>query len=175
MKYRTYLLILLLGFLLLESCANNAEKKKLLLAVTELEEQVLSDTTSLLDRTKGMALIQAYENYANAMAQDSLSAEYLYKGAEIAMNMQMAGQAIEYHQRILNNYPDFGKRSYCLFLQAFIYENQLQQFETAKSLYLEFVQKYPDHPLADDASVSVANMGKSLEELIQSWETKEKN
>ncbi|MBT4401208.1 MAG: tetratricopeptide repeat protein, partial [Bacteroidetes bacterium] len=115
----------------------------------------------------------AYENYANALPEDTISAEYLYRAAEIAMNLQMAGRAIEYYQRILNNFPDFDKRSYCLFLEAFVYENQMQQYETAEKLYLEFIEKYPDHPLADDAEVSVQNMGKSLEELIQSWESQE--
>jgi len=172
---RTYSIVLIAGILFSVSCNNNSEKKKLASDVSELESVLLTDTSSLLDRNKALELIQAYENYANALPEDSLSPEYLYKGAEIAMNIQMAGRAIEYHQRILNNYPDFDKRSYSLFLQAFIYENQMQQYETAKKLYLEFIEKYPDHPLADDAEVSVTNMGKSLEELIESWGTKEEN
>jgi len=173
--FRTYSLVFIAVILLTVSCNNNAEKQKLASAVTELEAVILSDTTSLLDRGLALELIQAYENYANALPQDSLSPEYLYKGAEIAMNLQMAGRAIEFHQRILKNYPDFDKRSYCLFLQAFIYENQMQQYETAKKLYLEFIEDFPDHPLADDAEVSMANMGKSLEELIKSWEAKDNN
>lgn len=174
--FRTYSFVLIAGILLsVSSCNNNAEKKKLASDVAELEAVILTDTTSLLDRTLALELIQAYENYANALPGDSLSPEYLYKGAEIAMNLQQAGRAIEFHQRILINYPDFDKKSYCLFLQAFIYENQMQQYETSKKLYLDFIEKYPNHPLADDAQVSISNMGKSLEELIKSWEAKEEN
>lgn len=175
MMFRTYSFVLIAGILLSVSCNNNAEKKKLASDVSELEAVLLTDTTSLLDRNLALELIQAYENYANALPEDSLAPEYLYKGAEIAMNLQMAGRAIEYHQRILNNYPDFDKKSYSLFLQAFIYENQMQQYETAKKLYREFIEIYPEHPLADDAAVSISNMGKSLEELIKSWEAEEKN
>lgn len=175
MNIRIYSTILIAGLLFAISCTNNSEKKKLSQAVIELEAVIMTDTTSLLDRSKALELIQAYENYANALPNDTLSAEYLYKGAEILMNVQMGAKAIEFHQRVINNYPEFDKIPYCLFLQAFIYENQLQQYETAKQLYLKFINEYPDHPLADDAVVSVENMGKSLEELIQSWEAKENN
>lgn len=154
-------------------CAGNAEKKKLKAEVDDLEAVLFGDTSAMPDRSLAMQTIQAYENYANAVPDDTLSPEYLYKGAELAMNMQMAGKAIEYYDRILNNYPDYNKISYCLFLQAFIYENQLQQFEAAKKIYQKFIDKYPEHPLADDAAVSLQNMGKSIEELIESWEAKE--
>jgi len=49
----------------------------------------------------------------------------------------------------------------------------MQQFETAKKIYQKFIDMYPKHPLADDAAVSLQNMGKSIEELIESWEAKE--
>lgn len=175
MKPRIFNLAFLLVLLIASSCAQNAEKKKLANEVIRLETEILSDSSGILDRNKGLEMIQAYENYANALPKDSLAPEYLYKGAEIAMNLQMAGTAIEYHQRILNNYPDFDNRAYCIFLQAFIYENQMQQYEPAKKLYQEFIDSFPEHPLADDAAVSISNMGKSLEELIQSWEKKENN
>lgn len=170
---RRYSTIVIAVFLLTISCTNNSEKKQLAKAVTDLESVLMTDTTSILDRSKALELIQAYENYTNALPDDSLASEYLYKGAEILMNLQMGAKAIEYHQRIINNYPEFDKISYCIFLQAFIYENQMQQYETAKQLYLKFIDQYPDHPLADDAEISITNMGKSLEELIQSWEARE--
>ncbi len=164
-----------LSVCLMWSCGNQKEIKKMSSAIARLEAEVYADTSSIADMSKAQELIQAYENYANALPEDSLSPEYLYKGAEIAMNLKMSGRAIEYYQRILNNFPNFDKRSYCLFLMAFVYENQMQQYETAKKHYLDFIEKYPDHPLADDAAVSVQNMGKSLEELIKSWEQKENN
>ncbi len=175
MKTVKFFTLLILSAIILGSCGNQKEIKKLTATIDELEALVISDTASLADLTKAQELIQAYENYANALPTDSLAPEYLYRGAEIAMNLQMAGRAIEYYQRILINYPDYPKASYCVFLQAFVYENQMEQYDTAEKLYREFIQKYPNHPLADDAQVSIDNMGKSLEELIQSWEQKENN
>ncbi len=165
---RISVIVLILS--IIAGCKGNSEHKRLISEVERLEASLFGDTTAMPDRTLAMETIQAYENFANAMPDDTLSAEYLYKGAELAMNLQMPAKAIEFHQRILNNYPDFDKASYSLFLEAFIYENQMQQYENAKKLYNQFIEMYPDHPLTDDAEVSLQNMGKSIEELIESWE-----
>ncbi|MCD6346040.1 MAG: hypothetical protein J7L96_01335, partial [Bacteroidales bacterium] len=127
MNMRT-VLIISLSVVLFWSCGNQKEIRQMASKIAELEADVYSDTSSIADMSKAQELIQAYEDYANALPEDTLSPEYLYKGAEIAMNLQMSGRAIEYYQRILNNFPDFSKRSYCLFLQAFVYENQMQQY-----------------------------------------------
>ena len=154
------------------SCNVDKEKKTLRSKISELEAFTYSDTTRQLNRDKAMELMQAYTDFADSYPDDSLTAEYLFKGGEIAMNISMPGPAIEYFQRILNRNPKFDKVPYCLFLQAFIYENQLGQLETAKSLYQQFLDLYPDHEMAKDARASIDNMGKSLEELIKEWESK---
>ena len=171
------ILALLTSILLsgLFACSGNSEKKQLQAEVDRVEDLIYGDSLGIPDRSLALELIQAYENYANAFPEDTLSPEYLFKGAEVAMNMNMSGKAIEFHQRILNSWPEYGKTSYCLFLQAFIYENQLQQLEVAKKLYQEFIDRFPNHPLADDAQVSLDNMGKSIEELIETWEKQQKN
>ena len=165
--------LLLLPVLAMISCGSNKEIKQMHKEISELEGGLFADSLKPVDRLKAQEMIQAYENFVNAYPEDSLSAEYLYKSSEIAMNLQMSGRAVEGYQRILTDYPDFDKSALCIFLQAFVYENQMQQFEEAKSLYREFLEKHPGHELAEDALVSIQNMGKSLEELIKSWEKAE--
>jgi len=167
-----FALILLLAVIIV-SCGDNREKKQMRQGITDLETSLFADSLAPVNRLKAQEMIQAYENFVNAYPEDSLSAEYLFKSSEIAMSLQMSGRAVEGFQRILDNYPDFDKYASCIFLQAFIYENQMQQYDTAKQLYQEFLNKYPSHDLAEDAMVSIQNMGKSLEELIKSWEGSE--
>ncbi len=159
--------------IIIYSCGANKGKKQMRQEIVRQETSLLSDSLGPIDRLKAQEMIQTYENFVNSYPEDSLAPEYLFKGGEIAMNLEMSGRAIEGFQRILNNYPNFNKAALCIFLQAFIYENQMQQYDTAKSLYLEFLEKYPSHDLAEDAIVSIQNMGKSLEELIKSWEDSE--
>lgn len=166
-------LVLLLATITLVSCGPQKEKKQMNENISNLESLLFSDSLGPIDRLKAQEMIQAYDNFVSNYPDDSLSAEYIYKGSEIAMNLQMSGRAIEGFQKILTNYPDFDKRALCVFLQAFIYENQMQEYDEAKALYREFLEKYPGHELAEDALVSIQNMGKSLEDLIKSWEESE--
>lgn len=159
--------------LMLVSCADDRERAKMVDGINDLEAGLYGDSIGPIDRIRAQEMIQAYENFVLAYPDDSLSAEFLFKSGEIAMGLQMPGRAIETFQRIRNNYPDFDKSAFCLFLQAFIYENQMGQFDDAKRIYQEFLELYPTHDLAEDALVSIQNMGKSLEELIQLWEQSE--
>jgi TolA-binding protein len=162
-----------LAVLLVAGCAGNAEKRKILDRIEAGEAKIFGDSLKAMpDQNTGMEMIQAYTDYANAFPDDTASAEYLFKGAEIAMNMKMSAMAIEYYKRIASAYPTYSKVPYCIFLQAFILENQLSQFDLAKGLYEEFLQKYPDHVLARDAQSSIDNMGKPIEELIREWESR---
>lgn len=166
------LILLILPGILLASCTGSREKRKMTGLISEMEAKLYGDTVTIMDNSRGMEMIRAYTGFADAYPDDTASAEYLFKSAEIAMNLKMSGMAIEYYKRIIGAYPAFKKVPYCIFLQAFILENQLQQYDQAKALYEQFARQYPNHPLADDARLSVENMGKPLEELIKSWEQK---
>jgi outer membrane protein assembly factor BamD (BamD/ComL family) len=167
--------VLLVLALMTLGCGQGAEKKKLTDRIAAGEAKIFGDSLSTIpDQNTGMEMIQAYTDFANEFPDDTASAEYLFKGAEIAMNMKMSAMAIEYYRRIIDSYPNYSKVAYCLFLQAFILENDLKQYDQAKQVYQDFVNKYPNHVLAKDALASIQNMGKPIEELIKEWEQQNK-
>jgi TolA-binding protein len=88
------------------------------------------------------------------------------------MNMRRPQATIALFDRIINEYPDYEKSPSALFLKAFVYEDQLQDLENAKHYYELFLEKYPESEFADDAEVSLQNLGKSPEELIREFEEK---
>jgi len=55
-----------------------------------------------------------------------------------------------------------------LFSIAFSYENNLNDFEQARIYYNQFLQKYPNSDLAEDAKLSIENLGKTDEEFLES-------
>lgn len=167
------IILFVFSIILISACNGNSEKKKALGRIEAGEAKIFGDSLATIpDQKTGQEMIQAYADYADSWPADTVSAEFLFKGAEIAMNSNQPGLAMEYYNRILLNYPDFKKRPYCIFLQAFILENQLNQYEQAKARYQEFIDKYPDHVLVKDARASIQNMGKPIEELIREWEKK---
>ncbi len=60
----------------------------------------------------------------------------------------------------------------CIFTEAFIYENNLNDYGKASYYYNLFLMKYPNHPLAESASAGIKNLGKPLDQLIHEFEAK---
>ena len=117
-------------------------------------------------------LVQAYIDYADKVKNDEESPGYLFKAANLAMNLNQPEKSLELFNRIIYQYPNYEKVPDCLFLMGFIYENQLQNYGKAKEIYESFLAKYPDHEFADDASISIQNIGKPLDELVKEFEAK---
>ncbi|MCB9087706.1 MAG: tetratricopeptide repeat protein [Calditrichae bacterium] len=74
-------------------------------------------------------------------------------------------KAVEYFQKVYNDYPNGLLSSKALFMTGFINANYLQDFEKARESYSLFIEKYPDHELAKDAKFELDLMGKSPDEL----------
>ena len=117
-------------------------------------------------------LVLAYVTYAESIKDSEEAPKYLYEAANLAMNLNNSDQALELFNRIIYQYPDFEKVPECLFLMGYITENNLQNFGKAKEIYEDFIARYPDHEFADDARISIENMGKPLEDLVKEFEAK---
>lgn len=164
--------LLLIAGLMFNACSNPKADKKA--TITSMEEELFSDESKMINRTQADDLIALYVGYADEFPQDTESPEYLFKAGDMAMNLNMPRKAIVVFDRILTDYPDFEKAPQCLFLKGYVYENNLGDLQTAKSIYEEFLVKYPDDEFADDAAVSIKNLGKSPEELIKEFEEQAK-
>lgn len=164
MKHTKALLLIAFISAILLSCSSDPKEKQLK-AIEKLEKELYADQA--LNKEKGLHMIDTYVNFSKQYPEDTTSALFLFKGAEIAMNLQLGTQSIFYYDKILSNYPDFYKTAECLFLKAFIYENQLANLEKAKVFYSQFLAEYPNHPLAKDAEASIKFLGKSPEELVK--------
>jgi len=157
----------------LVSCSSPKEKLKS--EIKSTEDSLFSDETKMVDRTMAGELIDKYVEYADAYPKDAETPEILFKAGDLSMNMNMPRKAIQLFDRIMNNYPEFEKTPQCMFLKGYIYENDLKDLKTAKQIYEDFLKKYPDDEFADDAEISIKNLGKSPEELIREFEEKAKS
>jgi tetratricopeptide (TPR) repeat protein len=135
------------------------------------EKKVFAPEQNKLQKQDALELVSLYEEYANENPADSLSPEYLFRASDISMNLGQAGRTISLFNRILSEYPDFKKAPTSLFLLAFVYEDQMKDFANAKKYYELYLAKYPDSEFADDAEISLKNLGKTPEELIREFES----
>lgn len=169
-RYRLKGFLLFAVILLISSCnSTSGEKEK---TIANLEAELFDNDAIFTDegKKKAMDLVQLYLSYAEKNPDDTLSPTYLFKAADITMNLGDPGKAIGIYNKIIYTYPDYPKLPECHFLVAYIYENFLQNYGKATELYEQFIQKYPDNEFADDAEMSIKNMGKSPEELIKEFE-----
>lgn len=139
-----------------------------------LEKQMSSKDFKFDDKGMQVAndLIKAYVSYADTIKDPVQSPAYLFEAANLAMNLNESQEALQLFNRIIYQYPDYKKAPDCLFLMGYIYDNSLQNYGKAKEIYEEFLAKYPTHDFADDARVSLDNLGKPLDELVKEFEAK---
>ncbi len=159
-----YLILALVTGFVLTGCQSPRQE-----AIGEIEqlENDLFGEDGVLVREHIDKLITAYLGFAEEYPDDTLAPQYLFKAGDIAMNTNRSNQAITYYGRIINEYPDYRKVPEAMFLQGYVYENNLGRLDKAKSVYQEFLEKYPDNEFADDAQVSLKYLGKTPEELIE--------
>lgn len=169
MKSKLYILLSLC--LLAVACTN--KKQKQADDIIKLEESFYK--LNKPDQISGNQLIRAYAEFADQFPDDSLSPVYLFKAADLAMNLEFSELAIQYFDRVQNGYPKYEKAPECLFLKAFIYENKLHSLELAEKNYRLFIDQYPDHALAKDAQAALKYLGMSAEDLVKLFQEQGSN
>ncbi len=138
--------------------------------ITTAEDNLFAADQGFIDKVKALDLVDMYEEYAYKYPEDSMAAEYLFKGAEFCLNLGEGMRSIGLYNRVINEYPKFRKIPECVFLKGYVYENYLGDIENARIIYTEFLEKYPENEFADDAAISIQNLGKTPEELIKQFE-----
>lgn len=149
------------------------DQEGLLAKVNEFEGKVFKPDGTM-DVTNANLLIDGYILFGDSYPEAAESANLLFKAAEVSLGMNQATRSLALYEKVYTNYPEFEKRPFALFLQAFIYENNLGRLDDAKATYEKFLVEYPEHAMADDATYSLANLGKSPDELIKEFEAKNK-
>ena len=167
---RNSLLVLFMAIAII-SCGPSSKQDASM--IKEKEEALFSADEGFVDKEKALELVDMYVNYTDSYPADSMAVEYLFKAAEFCLNLGEGQRAITLYDRVINEYPDFRKVPECLFLKGYVYENYLGDLENARLIYTEFIETYPDNEFADDAKVSIQNLGKSPEELIKEFEAQQ--
>ena len=162
-------LIILAGITV--QCSNDPKSR-----IKELEKKIGSENFTLDEKGMQLAdeLVKEYISYADSHKDSPEAPDYLYSAADLSLNTGKNKEALDLYNQIIYKYPDYAKAPECLFLVGYIYENYFEQYGKAKEIYESFLEKYPNHDFADDAAISIKNMGKSPEELIKSFEEQNK-
>ena len=171
---KAHLLIIALAGIILYSCDgfNGNSDASLEDQINDAERALFSDSIAKIDKRKALDIVNLYQDFAEAYPDDPRSPEYLFKAGDLSINLNRPTKTIHIFETLISRYPESEKAATSLFLKGFVLEDQMKDFDEARRVYEEFLEKYPDSEFADDAEISIANLGKTPEELIREFEQK---
>jgi tetratricopeptide (TPR) repeat protein len=175
MKYFFYSLITVLA---LSACTDARTKQLNEIARLDntLMEGIRKDVTKI-DKETAKSLIMASEAFVAQFPQDTAAARVLFKAAEINKGIGEYGKAIQLWGNVHDKYPTFKRAGDAIFMQAFTFDEDLHDKESAISYYKKFIDNYPEHPLKSNAGqlLTMLEGGKDLNDIIKEFEKKNKS
>lgn len=171
MKSLKFALFLIIGGLLIGLSACKNEKERQYDEIVSIEKSLFGDRTSFNDSIARIYLSKT-DAYVKNYKEDEHTPDLLFKSGEVLNGLQSYTFAIRKFQEVYLLFPKHSKASESIFLCAFIYDTYLQKYEDAGRYYRLFLKKYPNHPLAKDAKISLDNLGKTPEDLVKEFELK---
>jgi len=161
-------LVVIALLLLLAACHPKADWS--VVKIERMEQTLLNNAQQgRVDSMSVVRLLDAYENFADRHTNHAKSPEFLLKAADFYRYMGKPLRSIVMYDMIYTNFPNFEKRPFALFLQGFIFENEVHNIDAAREKYHQFLKQYPDHKIADDVRTSLRNLGKTPEQLVQEF------
>lgn len=138
------------------------------------KEKVLLDTVNYnLNTDTANILITEYQEFVKEFSNDSLSPIYLLKAADLCISTKKYETAAKLYNKVYSNYPNYEKAPQALFLEAMTYSDFIKNESLGKLKYKEFIKKYPNHELINDAKKSLEFIGKSPEEILNILQSKD--
>ena len=151
--------ILLLAIMALISCQSPKEKQ-----IDRIKSLEVSDSSFNVNIMT--ELNTAYIDFTEKYPDDAHTPEYMLKAAQRSSVLGKPNESISLFNKIIEKYPNSNFCEEALFLKAYTYENNLNETDKAKETYEEFIKKYPKSQLVEDAKLSLQNVGKSPEEIM---------
>ena len=162
---RTIIFITLLT--LVFSCSKTDPKKQILKLEKELTEAYRKGDTEKVKKV-GEEAIKVYETLAKISQDPEEKATYIFKAAGYYISIfKNFDKAIYLLDKLIEKYPQTHISERAFFLKAYIFANELRKLQDAEKLYKEFLAKYPNSDLAEQAKQELRHLGKSPDEILK--------
>lgn len=125
-----------------------------------------------LDPIKADMAITSYSEFIEKFPDDSLTPDFLFKAGEVATANLQYKQAVGYYKGLATRFPDYKYKEEAWYLQAHIWDNFLNNDDSARVIYEAVIQKFPSSHYAQDAKAAIQNLGKTDEQLIEEFKKK---
>ncbi len=169
------ILFISVATLLLAACnvKEGSVKNVLVDEISTYEKALIDSINYNINTDTAKVLIIKYQNFAIQYSKDSLAPVFLLKAADLCISTKDYNNAVKLYENVYTNYSDYEKTPQALFLQAMTYSDFLKNESLGRAKYQEFINKYPNHELTDDAKKSIEFIGKTPEEILDILQAKD--
>ena len=170
MRYLSFCLLLVT----LVSCTSQKERDVIEIKTNlDLVDQGFNDNK--LDTAASRKAETEIKAFVAAYPEDSLSAGYLFKLGMLYQKQRNFKEAIDAFDKVYTDYPTTGYSRNAVFLQGFLYANELNNLDKAKEKYELYLEKYSgiDPKMTSDVQMELQNLGKSPDEILKEIQAKE--
>ena len=114
--------------------------------------------------------ILKFQEFAGFYPDDPQAPDYLLKASDFSYQTKQFEKSVKLLDRIIHNYPDYSRLEDVYFNKASHIDFELRDTTRAKEAYREFIDKYPESELVDDAESRIKYISYSAEDLIEMFE-----
>ncbi len=152
------------------SFPSEAEMDKKLTALIQQQSKISTDSaTQKINQEAALNYMNLSEMYGMLLPAAPLAPENLLEAAKMAEYFKQYERALSLYAFVAQQYKDPNTRGNAMFMRAFTMDDKLSRLDDAKLAYIEFIEEYPEHPLNKDAQFLLNNLGRTEEEIIQSF------
>lgn len=132
-----------------------------------LEDKIIKSQTP--DETLLKDAITKFQDFAAFFPEDAKSPDYLLKASDYALLIGQPEKSVKLLVRIIEEYPNYNRMESVMFNKASHQDFELRDTTNAKISYQEFIDKYPNSDLVDDAQNRIKYISLTLDQLADKF------
>lgn len=153
--------------------AKQQQREQLLADISSLESQ-MNAKPDTLDKALANKMVDAYLKFYNTNSTDTISAEMLWKAANISTALGRHQKAIDMLMNYHDGFKSAPKRADATYLVGFIYDSGLHNVAMARKYYEKTIELYPNTFWAEQAKGALAIVEFQGEDLAKFLDSKSK-
>jgi len=111
--------------------------------------------------------LELYEEVVRDFSAEAVAETAMYKIVMMRGNNPAEKQvAVDAQRRYLDLFPGSTRTPTVMFMMAFLYNNEMDQTDSARKYYDMFLSKYPDHELVPSARFELETLGKAPGDIL---------
>ncbi|MFD1552126.1 hypothetical protein DNU06_00490 [Putridiphycobacter roseus] len=111
-----------------------------------------------------------FQDYVNHFPTSKEAPDYLLRTSDLYLSVNNPNRSVDILNEIIKSYPNYKRLEAVYFNRANHVDFEIRDTSLAKTYYQEFLEKYPNSGLVNDANSRIENIGLSAEQLIEKFE-----